>query len=122
MIHATAVVDATARVHPGATIGPFCVVGPDVEIGEGCRLLSHVVVHEHTVLGPGCVLFPGASIGAAPQDLNAMMNSLGRQPARCDEVAWSLFGVSMAGYNFLIALGLSAFSVWAAVRAARVEA
>ncbi len=23
---------------------------------------------------------------------------------RCDEVAWSLFGISMAGYNFLISL------------------
>jgi UDP-N-acetylglucosamine acyltransferase len=69
VIHPTAIVDAAARVHPDVTIGPFCVVGPQVEIGEGCRLLSHVVVHEHTVVGPGCVLFPGASIGGAPQDL-----------------------------------------------------
>jgi UDP-N-acetylglucosamine acyltransferase len=69
VIHPTAVVDGSARLHPDVTIGPFCVVGPDVEIGEGSRLLSHVVVHEHTVLGPGCVLFPGASIGGAPQDL-----------------------------------------------------
>ncbi|SDD81217.1 MULTISPECIES: disulfide bond formation protein B [Kordiimonas] len=28
---------------------------------------------------------------------------------RCDEIAWSLFGISMAGYNFLIALGMTAF-------------
>ncbi|TNE63243.1 MAG: disulfide bond formation protein B [Alphaproteobacteria bacterium] len=28
---------------------------------------------------------------------------------RCDEIAWSLFGISMAGYNFFIALGLAAF-------------
>ena len=62
----------------------------------------------------------GAS--GAPQNLNALMNSLGRPPARCDEVAWSLFGISMAGYNFLIALGLAAFSIWAARRAARTGA
>lgn len=34
---------------------------------------------------------------------------------RCDEVAWSLFGISMAGYNFLLAAaaGVAAL-VWAA--------
>ena len=30
---------------------------------------------------------------------------------RCDEVAWSLFGISMAGYNMLISLGLVAVTV-----------
>lgn len=30
---------------------------------------------------------------------------------RCDEIAWSLFGVSMAGYNFLMALGLGLLSL-----------
>ena len=30
---------------------------------------------------------------------------------RCDEVAWSLFGISMAGYNFLMALALSLISL-----------
>ncbi|HEX5044177.1 MAG TPA: acyl-ACP--UDP-N-acetylglucosamine O-acyltransferase [Candidatus Polarisedimenticolaceae bacterium] len=69
MIHATAVIDGRARLHDGVEVGPFCVVGPDVEIGEGTRLLSHVVVHAHTALGPGNVLFPGASIGGDPQDL-----------------------------------------------------
>lgn len=28
---------------------------------------------------------------------------------RCDEIAWSLFGISMAGYNFLVATGMSLF-------------
>jgi len=26
---------------------------------------------------------------------------------RCDEIAWSLFGVSMAGWNALLSLGLA---------------
>lgn len=30
---------------------------------------------------------------------------------RCDEIAWSLFGISMAGYNFLLALGLGLISL-----------
>lgn len=42
----------------------------------------------------------------------------GKLPARCDEVAWSLFGISLAGYNFLISLALAAI---AALRAAIPE-
>jgi disulfide bond formation protein DsbB len=42
----------------------------------------------------------------------------GKPPARCDEVAWSLFGISLAGYNFLISLALGAV---AAVRTAIFE-
>lgn len=41
---------------------------------------------------------------------------LGRAPVRCDEVAWSLFGISMAGYNVLVSLGLAGFAGWAAQR------
>ncbi len=32
----------------------------------------------------------------------------------CDAVAWSLFGISMAGYNVLASLGLALASFWAA--------
>jgi disulfide bond formation protein DsbB len=35
---------------------------------------------------------------------------------RCDEPAWTLFGISMAGYNVLISLALAAFSLTAGVR------
>lgn len=42
-------------------------------------------------------------------DMEMMLNKLMATPiARCDEVAWSLFGVSMAGYNVLLSLGLAA--------------
>jgi disulfide bond formation protein DsbB len=33
----------------------------------------------------------------------------------CDKVAWSLLGISMAGWNMLVSLGLSAISVLAVV-------
>jgi disulfide bond formation protein DsbB len=42
----------------------------------------------------------------------------GKPPARCDEVAWSMFGISLAGYNVIISLALAAA---AAVRAAIPE-
>ncbi len=32
----------------------------------------------------------------------------------CDEVQWSLFGISMAGYNVLASLGLALACLWAA--------
>ena len=38
---------------------------------------------------------------------------------RCDEIAWSLFGVSMAGYNLAASLGLGLFSLAMAGRAKR---
>lgn len=34
--------------------------------------------------------------------------------ARCDEIAWSLFGVSMAGYNAMVSVGLAAGSAFLA--------
>jgi disulfide bond formation protein DsbB len=36
----------------------------------------------------------------------------------CDEIAWSLFGVSLAGYNFLASSALSVFCATAAFRSA----
>lgn len=40
---------------------------------------------------------------------------------RCDEVQWSLLGISMAGYNVLMSLALAAFSALAALRLGRGE-
>jgi disulfide bond formation protein DsbB len=33
---------------------------------------------------------------------------------RCDEVAWSLFGISMAGYNIFTSLALAGGCAWLA--------
>ena len=44
--------------------------------------------------------------------IEAMREAILNAPAvRCDEVAWSLFGISMAGWNGLTALGLGAASL-----------
>ncbi|MGE0164606.1 MAG: disulfide bond formation protein B [Dongiaceae bacterium] len=56
----------------------------------------------------------------SPEELKSQLMN---QPlVRCDEVAWSLFGISMAGYNFLYALALTAVALWFALRRRRVEA
>ena len=44
----------------------------------------------------------------------------GKTPVvRCDEVSWSLLGISLAGYNIPITLALAAFAFAAARKAAR---
>jgi UDP-N-acetylglucosamine acyltransferase len=68
-IHPSAVIDPAAKIGSGVAIGPFCVVGPDVELADGVRLHSHVVVEGRTRVGPGTIIYPFASIGHAPQDL-----------------------------------------------------
>ncbi|MEX1037069.1 MAG: disulfide bond formation protein B [Sneathiella sp.] len=47
------------------------------------------------------------------QDLKAKIMST--PIVRCNDVAWSLFGISMAGYNFIAAAILAVFSFMAAL-------
>ena len=68
-IHSTAIIDEDARVHAECKIGPYCVIAAGVELGEGCHLVSHVVVEGPTKIGKDNRFFPFASIGMAPQDL-----------------------------------------------------
>jgi len=68
-VHPSSIVAREARLGAGVRIGPFCSVGPDVELGEGCELVSHAVVAGRTKIGARAKIFPFASIGHAPQDL-----------------------------------------------------
>jgi UDP-N-acetylglucosamine acyltransferase len=67
-VHPTAIIDARAKVAASCKIGPYCVVGPDVELGENCRLLSHVAIEGPTKIGAANSFFPFCAIGMAPQD------------------------------------------------------
>jgi disulfide bond formation protein DsbB len=52
------------------------------------------------------------ALGPAPDSLEALKAQIMAAPlVRCDEVPWSLFGISMAGYNFLMSLGLAGFAL-----------
>jgi UDP-N-acetylglucosamine acyltransferase len=68
-IHPTAILEPGAKLGDGVRIGPFCIVGAEVELGDGCELLSHVTVAGRTSIGPRTRIFPFASIGHQPQDL-----------------------------------------------------
>lgn len=68
-IHTTAVVAAGAKVPESCTVGPYCTIGPHVVLGEGCELVSHVVLDGHLTMGNGNRVFSFACLGIAPQDL-----------------------------------------------------
>lgn len=52
-----------------AEIGPYSIVHENVEIKEGVKLDSHVVVNGWTTVGANCRIHPFASIGGDSQDL-----------------------------------------------------
>ena len=68
-IHPTAIIDSRARVPASCQVGPYCVIGADVELGEDCRLLSHVTIEGPTKIGAHNAFFPFCAIGMAPQDI-----------------------------------------------------
>ena len=47
-IHPTAIIEPGAKIGDKVSIGSFCNVGANVVLGDGCRLLSHVVVAGNT--------------------------------------------------------------------------
>jgi UDP-N-acetylglucosamine acyltransferase len=72
--HPSAVIEPGARVSANVVIGPFCHIGPQVELADGCELLSHVVIRGATRIGPHARIFPFATIGARSQDMKAGEN------------------------------------------------
>jgi UDP-N-acetylglucosamine acyltransferase len=68
-IHPSAVIEPSAKIGQNVEIGPFCYVSNDVEIGDDCRLVSHVTVLPHTTIGRGCQIHSNAVLGDLPQDI-----------------------------------------------------
>lgn len=68
-IHPTAIVAAGAQIPESCTVGPYCTIGANVVLGEGCELVSHVVLDGHLTMGSGNRVYPFACLGVAPQDL-----------------------------------------------------
>ncbi|WP_041536500.1 disulfide bond formation protein B [Parvibaculum lavamentivorans] len=51
----------------------------------------------------------GGLVSNSLEDLQSALNG-GAKPPRCDDAAWSVFGISLAGFNMLITLALAALS------------
>lgn len=72
----------------------------------------HVGVEEKWWLGPTeCI---GRPMAFSVQDLAAAVTQTGR--TGCDEAAFRLFGISMAGYNVIAALAFAGALTWATMR------
>ena len=67
--HPTAIIHPAARLACSVAVGPYTVIGEEVELGEDCEVMSHVVLGGPTKMGKGNRIFPWASIGLEPQDL-----------------------------------------------------
>jgi disulfide bond formation protein DsbB len=76
----------------------------------------HVGVEHHLFAGPTACT--GSVTGATSVEaLKAQL--LARQPVNCDEPAWRLFGISLAGWNLVASALITAFCVGALVKRAR---
>lgn len=78
-VHSTAIVQPGAQIPASCAVGPYCTIGPNVVLGEGCELISHVVLDGHLTLGRNNRIFPFACLGIAPQDLK-----YAGEPTRCE--------------------------------------
>ncbi len=68
---------------------------------------------------------------AGPQECTGTLTDLGSgnlaerlhsiSLVRCDDAAWRFLGLSLAGYNALISIGLAAIALWAAVMQWRAQ-
>ena len=67
-IHPTAIISEKAKIATSATIGPYCIIGADVEIGNDCSFLSHVVVKGPTIIEEGNIFYQFSTIGEDTPD------------------------------------------------------
>jgi disulfide bond formation protein DsbB len=70
--------------------------------------IYHVGVEQRWWEGPTAC--SGAATPATLEELRAMV--LAAPVIRCDDIAWSLFGISMAGYNALLSLATGGGILW----------
>ena len=90
------------KLSPPFVVRIFIILALTSLVGAGIALF-HIGVEQQFWPGTqGC----GSNIEATT--VEAFRLKLLQQPiVRCDEIAWSLFGVSMAGYNLILSIGLS---------------
>jgi disulfide bond formation protein DsbB len=76
----------------------------------------HVGVEHHWFAGPSACT-GGVTGASSVEALKAQL--LARQPVNCDEPAWRLFGISLAGWNLVASALITAFCLGAIVTRSR---
>jgi disulfide bond formation protein DsbB len=92
----------------GGTAGARLALGLAVALYAASVALAfyHVGVEQHWFAGPTACT---GSVGGAQTIEELKRQLLARQPVNCDEAAWRLVGVSLAGWNLLASLALLVF-------------
>ncbi len=67
--HPTAIIHPRAHIACSVTIGAYTVIGENIELGEDCEVMSHVVIGGPAKFGKRNRIFPFASLGQDPQDM-----------------------------------------------------
>ncbi|WP_022728280.1 disulfide bond formation protein B [Fodinicurvata sediminis] len=104
--HLAALVLAVAALAVPKRVGRPMLLLAGLALLAGAGLAGyHVGIEQDWWQGPtGCTTAALDSARSTEEIRDAL---LATPVVRCDEVAWSLFGISMAGYNFLLSLGLA---------------
>lgn len=103
------------RFRPGWINWAIVIIGL-VLLGSAAMAGYHVAV-EHKWVVAQCDV--GGAIDPSQLSLNNLGDDL--RPPRCDEIAWSWLGISMAGYNAIICLGLALASFYVALAGKREQ-
>ena len=85
--------------------------------GAGLALF-HVGVEQLWWRGTAGCTAPAIDPNASIAELRKQL--LATRFVACDQIPWSLFGISIAGYNLLASLAFAAASLWAAVRTGKI--
>ncbi len=96
---------------PGARKATLGIAGLAFLAGAGLAGF-HVGVEERWWEGLEACSNPGLPADASLEELRAAI--LNQPFAPCDAVPWSLFGISIAGYNLLASVSLAGLAFWAA--------
>ncbi|MCE6959346.1 disulfide bond formation protein B [Cereibacter sphaeroides] len=109
--HAAVILAALAALlRPGvATLGFTAIAGLNALV----QAIRHVGIEQHW-WATECTGLTGAA-DQAPGDLFAQI--MAASLVRCDEIAWQMAGISMAGWNGIVSAGIVALGAWGAWQA-----
>ncbi|WP_448188794.1 disulfide bond formation protein B [Azospirillum sp. sgz301742] len=97
-------------------------VGDAMLVASGFALLANVGIASYHVGVEQHWWASGCSVTGAAMTLEEMRAQIMSAPVvRCDDIQWSLFGITMAGYNVAVSLVLSVFA-FASARTAYLHA
>ena len=99
--------------NPAARRG-LVILGGLAFLGGAAIAAFHVGVEQQWWLGTTECRSPVFDSSLSIDDLRKQL--LNTKFVACDQIPWSLFGISIAGYNLLLSLGLALACLWAAAR------